>query len=273
MIIISSPQELQQWRRTQRGSVGFVPTMGALHLGHIALIEAARACNDAVVVSIFVNPTQFLEGEDLDRYPRKYEADERICRLGGVDVLFFPSAEAMYGQDEVRLCAPEVRGYILEGASRPGHFDGVLTVVMKLFHLVRPDQAYFGKKDAQQLSLITQMVRDLFMEIEIVPIDTVREKEGLALSSRNVYLSSDEREEALKLSRALKRCAKLMIQGERRCEAVEAQMREVCAPLHVSYIAFVNRAFEPITVLEPQNTIVLISANVGTTHLIDNIWL
>ncbi|MBN2895184.1 MAG: pantoate--beta-alanine ligase [Campylobacterales bacterium] len=273
MIIISSPQELQQWRRTQRGSVGFVPTMGALHLGHIALIEAARERNDAVVVSIFVNPTQFLEGEDLDRYPRKYEADERICKLGGVDVLFFPSAEAMYGQDEVRLCAPEVRGYVLEGASRPGHFDGVLTVVMKLFHLVRPDQAYFGKKDAQQLSLITQMVRDMFMEIEIVPIDTVREKEGLALSSRNVYLSFQEREEALKLSRALKRCAKLMIQGERRCDVIESEMRTVCAPLHVGYIAFVNRAFEPITQLVPQNSIVLISANVGSTHLIDNIWL
>ncbi len=273
MMVISSPQELQVWRRSQRGSVGFVPTMGALHMGHIALIEAAKVRNDTVVVSIFVNPTQFLEGEDLLRYPRKYEADERICRLGGVDVLYFPSAEAMYGLDEVRVCAPDVRGYILEGASRPGHFDGVLTVVMKLFNLVRPDQAYFGRKDAQQLSLITQMVRDFFMDVEIVPIDTVREKEGLALSSRNVYLSPQEREEALKLSRALKRCAKLMIQGERRTSVIQAQMRDVCAPLHVNYIAFVNRAFKPLELLEPQNTIVLISANVGSTHLIDNIWL
>lgn len=273
MKVISSPSELKAHLRAAEGSIGFVPTMGALHLGHISLIETARKSTDIVVVSIFVNPTQFLEGEDLETYPRKFEADRRICERSGVDYLFFPDAAMMYGSDEVRLSAPDIRGYVLEGASRPGHFDGVLTVVNKLFNIVKPDKAFFGKKDAQQLSLITQMVRDLFMDVEIVPVDTKREKEGLAMSSRNVYLSDAERIEALKLSRALRHCANMVIQKEFRVALIEKQMREIVAPLDIAYIAFVNRAFEPIDTIEVQNSIVLISATVGHTHLIDNIWI
>ncbi|MEA1920001.1 MAG: pantoate--beta-alanine ligase, partial [Campylobacterota bacterium] len=172
MQIIRSPFELKKLLAQEEGSIGFVPTMGALHLGHMSLMQTARSASDVVVVSIFVNPTQFLEGEDLDTYPKKFDADEKICKMAGVDYLFYPEVSDMYGEDEVRIMAPDVRGYVLEGADRPGHFDGVLTVVMKLLNIVSPDKAFFGKKDAQQLSLITQMVENLFMNVEIIPVDT-----------------------------------------------------------------------------------------------------
>ncbi|MBU1928146.1 pantoate--beta-alanine ligase, partial [bacterium] len=149
MKIISNPLELKEYLRNCNKSIGFVPTMGALHEGHITLIKKAKAENELLVVSIFLNPTQFLKGEDLDKYPKKDEADKKICQLSGVDVLFFPQVCDMYAQDEVSLLAPKVRGFVLEGTSRPGHFNGVLTVVMKLLNIVNPTKAYFGKKDAQ----------------------------------------------------------------------------------------------------------------------------
>ena len=273
MHIIRTPLELKILLRKEEGNIGFVPTMGALHLGHMTLLEQARKECKIVVASIFVNPTQFLEGEDLDTYPKKFEADEKICEMAGVDYLFYPDIADMYGNDEVRVCAPDIRGFILEGADGPGHFDGVLTVVMKLLNIVSPDKAYFGKKDAQQLSIITQMVENLFMDVEIIPVDTVREADGLALSSRNVYLNASQRIEALKLSRALKRAGKMVMQGELHVSTITLEMQEITKSLHVSYISFVNRQFESITIVEPQNTIVLISARVGTTHLIDNIWI
>ncbi len=273
MHIIRTPLELKTLLQKEEGNIGFIPTMGALHLGHMTLMDQARKECDVVVASIFVNPTQFLEGEDLDTYPKKFEADEKICEMAGVDYLFYPNVSDMYGSDEVRVCAPDVRGFVLEGADRPGHFDGVLTVVMKLLNIVSPDKAYFGKKDAQQLSIITQMVENLFMDVEITPVDTVREADGLALSSRNVYLNTSERTEALKLSRALKRAGKMVMQGELHVSTITSEMQEITKPLHVSYITFVNRQFESITIVEPQNTIVLISATVGATHLIDNIWI
>jgi pantoate--beta-alanine ligase len=273
MIIARTAQELRRALDSTSGSVGFVPTMGALHIGHRTLIDAARRENDIVVVSIFVNPTQFLPGEDLSKYPRREEADFKICELSGVDVLFYPDSAAMYGTDEVRITAPDVRGFILEGASRPGHFDGVLTVVMKLFNLVRPARGYFGKKDAQQLALITQMVNNFFMNITIVPMETVRENDGLALSSRNAYLSATERTEALKLSASLKRSTKLVMQGTLDAETIKLQMLEILKPLEVEYVAIVNRAFEAIETVEIGNTIVLVAARVGTTRLIDNVWM
>lgn len=273
MIIARSAQELRNALDSKTGSVGFVPTMGALHIGHRTLIDAARRENDTVVVSIFVNPTQFLPGEDLSKYPRREEADFKICELSGVDVLFYPDVSTMYGRDEVRITAPDVRGYILEGASRPGHFDGVLTVVMKLFNLVRPTRAYFGKKDAQQLALITQMVRNFFMDVEIVPMDTVRENDGLALSSRNVYLSSEERQEALKLSAALKHATKMVMQGNVKSSTIQSAMEEILAPLDVEYVAIVNRAFQSLDEVVIGDTIVLVAARVGTTRLIDNVWM
>jgi pantoate--beta-alanine ligase len=273
MIIARSVSELRIALGQREGDVGFVPTMGALHIGHRSLIEAARKANATVVVSIFVNPTQFLAGEDLSKYPRREEADFKICELSGVDILFYPEVSGMYGEDEVRICAPDVRGYILEGSSRPGHFDGVLTVVMKLLNQVRPKRAYFGKKDAQQLALITQMVKNFFMEIEIIPMETVRESDGLALSSRNVYLNPEERTEALKISMSLKMATKQVMQGNLNSESIREEMMEVLKPLNVEYVAIVNRAFESIEQVAIGDTVVLVAARVGTTRLIDNVWM
>jgi pantoate--beta-alanine ligase len=247
--------------------------MGALHSGHKTLIEKARSQNDIVVVSIFVNPAQFLAGEDLDKYPRREDADKRVCQLCGVDYLFYPSADEMYGADEVKVSAPNVRGYVLEGTSRPGHFSGVLTVVMKLLNIVAPNRAYFGKKDAQQLMLIQEMVRQMFMPVEIIPVDTVREEDGLALSSRNVYLSPQERQEALKISRSLKQAAKLVGQGVRSADEVMKSMLETLEPLEVEHVAIVDRRFSPVQRIEPGDTIILVEAVVGTTRLLDNIWI
>ena len=273
MTILQTPHELKVLLRSENKSIGFVPTMGALHIGHRTLIETAKKENEIVVVSIFVNPTQFLEGEDLDKYPRRVEADEKICRISGVDYLFYPEAEAIYGNDEVSLSAPNVRGYILEGTSRPGHFDGVLTVVMKLLNIVRPTRAYFGKKDAQQLMLIQEMVRQLFLDVTIVPVDTVRDDDGLALSSRNAYLNTQERQEALKISRSLKRAGKLVMQKIVDVGEIKAEMAAVLQPLEVEHIAVVDRTFNPIKAVEPNNTIVLVEAKVGQTRLLDNIWI
>ncbi|MGD9717943.1 MAG: pantoate--beta-alanine ligase [Sulfurimonadaceae bacterium] len=277
MKIISSPLELKEYLTTIKKNlpqtVGFVPTMGALHEGHITLIKRARAENEIVVVSIFVNPTQFLAGEDLDKYPRRDEADKKICELSGVDILFFPHAKDMYGEDEVSLLAPKVRGYVLEGTSRPGHFNGVLTVVMKLLHLVNPHRAYFGKKDAQQLNLIQLMVQQMFMDVNVIPVDTVREKDGLALSSRNAYLTPQERQEALKISASLYLAGKMVSKNILATKEILHAMKETLKPLEISYVAIVNRHFEYIDQVQIGNSIILVEAKVGTTRLLDNIWL
>ena len=273
MEIITAPDALKAVIKTVSGSIGFVPTMGALHIGHKALIEAAGHANDVVVVSIFVNPAQFLPGEDLERYPRRKDADEKICRLCGVDYLFCPEAASIYSEDEVRLQAPDVRGYILEGTSRPGHFSGVLTVVNKLLNIVRPDRAYFGQKDAQQLMLIQAMVSDLFMEVEIVACATVRDADGLALSSRNAYLSEEERTQALKIGRALTRASHLAGRGILDALQLQGEMRAVLDPLKVEHVAIVDRAFNPINTVRIGDTIILIEAVVGTTRLLDNVWI
>jgi pantoate--beta-alanine ligase len=273
MKIISNPLELQEYLKTQKGSIGFVPTMGALHEGHISLIKKARAENELLVVSIFVNPTQFLKGEDLDSYPSRDEADKKICSLANVDVLFFPSKENMYGDDEVSLLAPNVRGFVLEGATRPGHFNGVLTVVMKLLNLVNPTRAYFGKKDAQQLNLITLMVKQLFMNVKIVPVDTVRDSDGLAQSSRNAYLSQEERVQALKISKSLHEASMLVSKRVLKAEEIKESMLHILEPLEVAYVEILNRDFEMIEEIEISNSVILVEVIVGKTRLLDNIWL
>ena len=267
MKIIKNPYQLQKELKDKE--VGFVPTMGALHEGHLSLIKKAREENKTVVVSIFVNPTQFLPGEDLDKYPKKFEADRKICELAGVDYIFAPNIKDMYDKDEVLIKAPKIRGYILEGHFRPGHFDGVLQIVLKLFNIVKPKKAYFGKKDAQQLSLIKQMVKNLFLDIEIIECKTIREKSGLALSSRNVYLSQEEKQKALSISKALKLAAKLSV-TQKDCEIIKKEMLKVLE-IDVQYIAFVDKEFNYIDTIEPKNTIILIAGFVGDTRLIDNI--
>ncbi|AZV47073.1 pantoate--beta-alanine ligase [Nautilia sp. PV-1] len=272
MKILNSPKEAIEFRKALNGSIGFVPTMGALHEGHLSLIEKAISENDFVVVSIFVNPTQFLPGEDLDKYPRRLEADFEICKRAGVDAVFTPTAENMYTKDEVLIKAPKIKGYILEGFNRPGHFDGVLQVVNKLFNIIKPAKAYFGKKDAQQLYLIKQMVKNFFFDIEIVECETKREKDGLALSSRNVYLSDEERKRALSISKALKRAAKLSSKTKN-IEEIKKEMLDILDVDELQYIAFVDRDFNYINKIKPGDTIILIAAKVGNTRLIDNIWI
>ncbi|QOG11591.1 pantoate--beta-alanine ligase [Arcobacter sp. FWKO B] len=274
MKIVKTVDELREvLKQYKNNSIGFVPTMGALHDGHISLIKRSRDENDVVVVSIFVNPTQFLAGEDLDKYPRRDEVDKKICQLAKVDVLFMPNINDMYGDDEVKMLAPSVKGYILEGFIRPGHFDGVLRIVCKLFNLVKPTNAYFGKKDAQQLVLIQQMVKDLFMDINVVPCELVRDSDGLALSSRNVYLTPEQRQQALAISKSLKSAAKKVGMGEFDVKVLKTFMSDILCELDVEYIAFVNREFNEIEKIEVKNSIILVAARVGVTRLIDNIWI
>lgn len=274
MVIVRTIDALQEIKKTLSGSIGFVPTMGALHHGHLSLIRQAREENEHLIVSIFVNPTQFLKGEDLDSYPRKDAADSKICELAGVDILFMPTIGQMYEADELRIAAPAVRGYVLEGEKRPGHFDGMLQVVMKLLNLSGADKAYFGKKDAQQLALITQMVKNYFMDVQIIPCEIVRDENGLALSSRNVYLDTDEKQRALALSRSLKRATKLVMAGELNVEAIKKVMLNVLKDAdEVEYVAIVDREFNALEEVQIGNTIILVAAWVGNPRLIDNLWI
>jgi len=273
MKIVQTPHELQALLKDERRSIGFVPTMGALHHGHLSLIEKSVKENELNIVSIFVNPTQFLEGEDLDKYPSKFDADEKICKLAGVDILFYPKKEDMYEKDEIKIVAPNVRGYILEGHVRPGHFDGVLTIVMKLLNIVSPTRAYFGKKDAQQLALISQMVKNFYMNVEIIPLETVREDDGLAMSSRNVYLDKVQRQEALKISSSLKKATQLVMQKNLDVQNIKKEMSKTLEPLEVEYISIVSRAFIPQDQIVIGDSIILVAARLGGTRLIDNLWI
>ncbi len=273
MKILKTTKELIDYRKSFTCSVGFVPTMGALHHGHISLIKEALKNNEKTIVSIFVNPTQFLAGEDLEKYPKKDEADKKICELAGVDILFFPKAQEIYSQDEVKICAPNIRGYVLEGATRPGHFSGVLTVVMKLLNIVSPTKAYFGKKDAQQLNLISLMVKQFFMSVEIVPVDIVRDSDGLALSSRNIYLSKEQRQEALKIPKSLYAASKLIGKNIVNTAKIKEEMYAILAPLQIEYVEVLSRDFGVIDAVQIGNTVILVEVIVGQTRLLDNIWL
>ncbi|MEV4170052.1 pantoate--beta-alanine ligase [Nonomuraea sp. NPDC049709] len=271
LIVARSREDLVKARRT--GPVALVPTMGALHEGHRSLIRQARVRADQVVVSIFVNPLQFSPNEDFSRYPRTFDADLDVCRGEGVDVVFHPAVEDMYAADRQISISSGEMGRIVEGAFRPGHFDGMLTVVLKLFNLVQPDLAVFGQKDAQQLALIRRMVADLDLPIEILGAPTVREPDGLALSSRNRYLSDDDRRVALALSRALRAGAAQLTPGEIRASA-RAVLDEAGPELDVDYLALVD----PATFVEVSDSyqgmaVLAVAARVGTTRLIDNVTL
>nr|BFD64430.1 pantoate--beta-alanine ligase [Bdellovibrio sp. HM001] len=202
-VILRSPQEFRTWRKQQKGSVGFVPTMGALHTGHEELLKQARKNNDVVVLSIFVNPTQFNDPNDLEKYPKTWEADLAMAEANKVDAIFYPRYDEMYPDNYRYKVTENSYSNLLDGAHRPGHFDGVLSVVMKLFNIVAPTRAYFGEKDFQQMTLIQGMVESFFMDLEIVPVPTVREEDGLAKSSRNVRLNSSERMKAPAIYKAI----------------------------------------------------------------------
>lgn len=271
-IVVRTRSELAAARARLTGRVAVVMTMGALHDGHAELARRARKEADAVIVTIFLNPLQFGPGEDLAKYPRTFDADRELCTDVGVDVIFAPGPDVVYpgGGPFVRVSAGKL-GEVLEGKSRPGHFDGVLTVVAKLLHLTRPDLAYFGQKDAQQLLLIRRMVHDLDFGCEVVAVPTVRESDGLAMSSRNTYLSDLDREVALTLYRALMAGEAAAPEG---ASAVRRAARHVCVrePLcMVDYLVLVHpTTLEDVPEWYRGEALLAIAARVGTTRLIDN---
>ena len=259
------------------GSLGLVPTMGHLHDGHLELVRHARAANGTVAVSIFVNPTQFGPDEDMLTYPRDVERDRVLLEEVGCDLVFYPAVEEMYppGGADIHV-VPGKLADVLEGASRPGHFRGVATVVAKLFNIVQPERAYFGQKDGQQLVVIRQMVRDLDFPVEIVAVPTVREPDGLAMSSRNTYLNARERSAATVLYRALMRAQEFHAEGEQDAEALRAAMLDVLASEPLATADYVSVA-DPETleelVLVDSQAMVSLAVRIGGTRLIDNVLL
>jgi len=275
--VLAGPSQMRAWSRAERARgrrIGFVPTMGFLHEGHLRLVDRARERADRVVMSIFVNPLQFGAEEDFATYPRDVDRDTQLASERGVDCLFLPDAKAMYPADPVvRVHAgPMADG--LEGAARPGHFAGVLTVVAKLFHLVEPDIAVFGRKDFQQAMLVRRMVDDLNFGLEIDVAPTVRELDGLALSSRNNYLQGDERRAALALSRALRAVEQAWRGGEADPGPLARRGLDVLRAPGVApeYLALVDEQMRPVTRVDAR-TVVLVAAKVGKTRLIDNVVL
>ncbi len=264
--------ELTDLLEPRAGRVGFVPTMGALHEGHASLMRVARdhVGDGPVVASVFVNPLQFGPGEDLDRYPRTLDADLGVCADEGVDVVFAPAVDEVYpGGDPQVTVEPGPLGTVLEGATRPGHYRGVLTVVAKLFGLVRPDVAVFGQKDYQQLVLIRRMAEDLCMGVDVVGGETVREDGGLALSSRNAYLDAAQRQQALALSRALRAGAAAGGSGAALVLAEASAVLDAAAGVDLDYLALTSSDLgEPPATGEAR---LLVAAKVGTTRLIDNV--
>lgn len=273
-------KHIKDWKNNNY-TIGLVPTMGALHKGHASLIKEAREACDKVVVSVFVNPIQFGPNEDFDKYPRQIDNDKALCEELGVDIIFAPSAEEMYGKnnrlnntDLTFVCPPYNLVDCLCGKSRQGHFDGVATVVLKLFNITKADFAFFGQKDAQQLYIIKTMVRDLNLDVKIVPCSIVRENDGLALSSRNTYLSKEERSWALSMSKSLNQIKTLYDGGVTDTNVLlDSAISILNKNLDIEYIEF--RDFDTFEKIDKAktNTLVAIAAKSGKTRLIDNIIL
>jgi pantoate--beta-alanine ligase len=279
MLTFRDPQDLRRqlalWKATDK-AIGFVPTMGALHEGHLSLVRIARERVERVIVSIFVNPTQFGPNEDFGRYPRQPEKDGEMLQAAGCDVLFLPEVETIYPPGHTVFVEPGGPAEGLEGALRPGHFRGVATVVCALLNLVLADVAVFGKKDAQQLAVIRRLVRDLHIPVEIVAGETVREEDGLALSSRNAYLSPAERRAAPVLYTALRAAEQAVAAGERRGDEIRRVMREILEsePLaRIEYAEVVDAGtFQPVDALAG-NLVLPLAVRIGGTRLIDNFQL
>lgn len=276
MEIIRSVEAMQQAARSGHRAgrrIGLVPTMGCLHEGHLSLVRLARAHSDMVILSVFVNPIQFLPGEDFASYPRPVEHDERLCEEAGVDVLFHPEGPQMYAPGHSVFVEETRLSQGLCGASRPGHFRGVTTVVAKLFNITQPDVAVFGEKDAQQLRVIRRMVQDLNMPVEIVAAPIVRESDGLAMSSRNRYLSVSERRDALCLRRSLDEAERRIRAGERSVKAICGAIRsvlEAVPSVRIDYVECVdNETLEPVLEVN-RPVLVALAVRIGSTRLIDN---
>ncbi len=279
MEILQSPRAMQRRAlelKRQGQRIGFVPTMGFLHEGHLSLMRLARKTCDVLVVSVFVNPTQFGPNEDLDAYPRDFTKDEALCEQEGVGIVFYPEPATMYADDASIWVDEKVLSGVLCGSSRDGHFRGVCTVVAKLFNLVLPDQAVFGEKDAQQLRIIERMVRDLNFPIEIIRGPIVREPGGLAMSSRNKYLTVSQRQHALCLREALENARKLVRQGEITSSVLRAAMVAMIKAVpgsKVDYVEIVNdETLERVDLIEDR-VLIALAVKIGSTRLIDNIVL
>jgi pantoate--beta-alanine ligase len=276
MKILRTVSELRQWSRTHRGfggSIGLVPTMGALHAGHASLIRAASAACRHVAVSIFVNPTQFGPNEDFARYPRTFDADCALAQAAGAEVVFAPSAEELYPPSACTFVEVENLSGRLDGASRPGHFRGVATVVAKLLIASEPDRAYFGQKDAAQVAVLRRMVTDLALATELVVCPIVREPDGLALSSRNIYLSPAEHVQALALNRSVRQIEALAASGERHSETLIEAARDVLSRepgVRIDYVELVDWSTLRPTEKASPGTLFAVAAWVGPTRLIDN---
>jgi pantoate--beta-alanine ligase len=270
--IVEMRRLLDEARHAGR-TIGLVPTMGYFHEGHLSLMRRAKVENDLVVASLFVNPIQFGPGEDLSRYPRDLERDERLAAGAGVDLLFYPEVAEMYPEGFQTTVQVGALAQGLCGASRPGHFQGVATVVLKLFQIVAPHRAYFGEKDAQQLRVIRRMALDLNLRLEVIGCPIVREADGLAMSSRNVYLKPEERRAALVLYRTLNRAGELIASGTRDAEALRGHLLKVIAgePLAIlDYLAIVaSETLQPLEQLEGE-VLIALAVKIGSTRLIDN---
>ena len=279
MIELSSIADLRRWVRDERAAgrrIALVPTMGFLHEGHLRLVDEARRHADRVIMSIFVNPLQFGPAEDLERYPRDLPRDRALAAARGTDALFVPTVAVMYPPGSEIRVVPGATADRWEGAARPGHFEGVLTVVAKLFHLVEPDVACFGRKDIQQATLVRQMVRDLDWRLEIVVVPTAREPDGLALSSRNAYLDAGHRPRAVVLSTALRAAHEAFRSGERSAAELLGTVRGVLATepaVEMEYVAIVEPATLASVETVGADTVVALAARLGRTRLIDNIIL
>ncbi|PUD19832.1 pantoate--beta-alanine ligase [Helicobacter pylori] len=276
MRVLETIATLREYRKSLEESVGFVPTMGALHKGHQSLIERSLKENPYTIVSVFVNPTQFGANEDFNAYPRPLEKDLALCEGLGVNAVFLPKIGEMYpyeAKQRLKLYAPKFLSSSLEGAMRHGHFDGVVQVVLKLFHLINPTRAYFGKKDAQQLLIIQHLVQDLLLDIEIAPCEIARDDDNLALSSRNVYLNAAERKQALAIPKALENIKHAIDKGEKACEKLKKLGLEILKNLEVDYLECCNHKLEPLKTIEPANTLILVATRVGKTRLLDNLWV
>jgi pantoate--beta-alanine ligase len=280
MKVITTIKELQQViQRTkkQQNTIGFVPTMGFLHEGHCALLKQARNENDIVVLSIFVNPLQFGPTEDLDRYPRDFDQDQKVAEKIGVDYLFHPSVSEMYPDEPSVTLTVNKRTDVLCGASRPGHFDGVATVLTKLFHIVQPDKVYFGKKDAQQVAVVHGLVTDFNFPLEIITVDTVREEDGLAKSSRNVYLTAQERVQAPILYQSLQKAVGMIHDGEtvpdRLISSIEDMIRTETSG-EIDYVSILSYPqLEKVEQITENDIIIAIAVKFSKARLIDNIIL
>jgi len=270
--IVRNPKELQELVKSCL-NIGLVPTMGALHEGHVSLIKKAREQNKIVVVSIFVNPTQFLPNEDLSKYPRNEKKDTKICQDLGVDFVFLPTAENMYEKNEPLVKADDQKGLILEGKTRPGHFNGVLSIILKLINIVRPDKIYFGKKDTQQLILVKQMIRAYFLQTQVVPCEIIRDENGLALSSRNVYLNTEQKQTALTISKGLFAAKKAFLAGEKSTQKLKQIVESFLKQTEIDYVEIVNQDLKAQKTAKTNESIILVATKVGSTRLIDNIWL